>query len=70
MSSSPSAIVSLLGLLIGAGLASVGAIYKEPALIQLGSTICGGALGAFIPQLQMPKAAPTPTTPPPPTPPR
>lgn len=48
------ALVSLVGLLIGAGVAVAGAIYKEPTLTQLGSTIVGGALGMFVPSMKSP----------------
>lgn len=43
-------VVSLVGLLTGAGLAVVGAHLKEPSLVNLASTIIGGALGALVPQ--------------------
>ncbi len=48
------AVVSLVGLCIGAGVAVAGAVYKEPTLTQLGSTIVGGALGMFVPSVKMP----------------
>lgn len=48
------AIVSLAGLLVGAGLAIMGALYKSPELVNVGSTIVGGALGLFVPHRSLP----------------
>lgn len=58
MSGWQTALISLCGLLIGAGLAIVGSVQKEPTLTNLGSTIIGGALGIFVPQRQQGTKAP------------
>lgn len=50
MSSVQSSLISLAGLLVGAIVAILGAKWKSPELTQLGCTICGGALGMFVPQ--------------------
>lgn len=52
MSGWQTALMSIIGLCIGAAVAVVGAVYKTPELTNLGCTICGGALGAFVPQVQ------------------
>jgi hypothetical protein len=44
------ALVSLAGLLTGASLAVVGALHNADSLVNVGSTIIGGALGMFVPQ--------------------
>jgi hypothetical protein len=44
------AVVSLAGLLTGAALATIGALYRADALVNIGATIIGGALGMFVPQ--------------------
>ena len=49
MSTLQSSLVSLAGLLVGASVAIFGAVWKSPELTQLGCTICGGALGMFVP---------------------
>ena len=44
------ALVSLAGLLTGASLAVIGALNNAEPLVNVGSTIIGGALGMFVPQ--------------------
>lgn len=42
-------LLSLCGMLIGAGLAVAGAVWREPVLTNLGATVVGAALGMFVP---------------------